>query len=185
MARSTKDRDIEGAAEPLEPAGGKGRPTPTRRERVVANRRPLVTSSRTESRQRLRAEREKQRIGMANGDERFLTARDAGPQRRYVRNWIDARLGFGEMLVPLMVAFIIASLVVPIEYQSYVMLALWVFFAGVAVETIVVWIVLGRRLKQKFGDVQKGWRFYSFMRLVQLRITRVPKPQVKIGAQVE
>ncbi len=63
---------------------GKGRPTPTRREREAANRRPIVGGSAEDkkaARARLANEREKARVGMANGEERYLPAKDRGEQR--------------------------------------------------------------------------------------------------------
>ena len=63
-------------------AVGKGRPTPTRAEREAARKRPLVPNDRRaaskERRERLNAQRERARIGMANGEERFLPLRDGG-----------------------------------------------------------------------------------------------------------
>src|SRR3954454_3917605 len=77
--------------------GAKGRPTPKRSVSQAANKRPLVPSGRDRktagraSREQLREQRMRQRQAMITGDERYLPARDAGPQRRYVRDYIDAR----------------------------------------------------------------------------------------------
>ena len=41
---------------------------------------------------------------------------------------------------------------------------------------------LGRALRAKFPDEDlKGSTFYAFIRLLQLRPLRLPKPQVKVG----
>src|SRR5690606_41173505 len=65
-------------------------PTPTRKEQEAARRRPLVPKdrkvARLQNRARLQSEREKARIGIANGEERYLPIRDKGPQKRYVRD---------------------------------------------------------------------------------------------------
>ena len=67
---------------------GKGHATPTRKEREAANLRPLVNSDRKAaskaSRAKMAESRERARIGMANGEEKYLVARDRGPQRRFI-----------------------------------------------------------------------------------------------------
>ena len=58
---------------------GKGRPTPTRKEREAANLRPIVGQKTPEARKaakaRLVEERAKARTGMMTGDERYLGPR--------------------------------------------------------------------------------------------------------------
>ena len=87
-------------------AAGKGRATPTRAEQEAARKRPLVADTK-EAKARARAElaasRDKARLGMAAGDERYLPARDKGPQRRYVRDFVDAGWHLGEFVMPMMV----------------------------------------------------------------------------------
>ena len=64
----------------------KGRPTPTRKEREAANKRPIVVADRSEARrvnrERDRIERAKVNAGYAAGDERYLPMRDRGAQKR-------------------------------------------------------------------------------------------------------
>ena len=61
---------------------GKHRPTPSRAEQEAARKRPLVADTK-EARARAKAElasqRERARIGMANGEEKYLPVRDRGP----------------------------------------------------------------------------------------------------------
>jgi len=179
--RSDKVVVPEQASEPV--AAGKGRPTPTRREREAANLRPLVSNDRKAANKAARAKaaeaRDKARIGMANGDERYLMARDRGPQRRFVRDYIDARFNVGEILIPVMFAFILGSLIPSIEI--YLFLAIWVFFVLTVVDCVVLGFVLTKKLAAKFGagSVQRGTRWYAAMRAIQLRPMRLPKPQVK------
>ncbi|MBZ6371944.1 MAG: DUF3043 domain-containing protein, partial [Microbacterium hominis] len=90
-------------AAPEVPAGpGKNRPTPSRAEQEAARKRPLVADTkeaRARAKAELAAQREKARIGMANGDERYLPVRDKGPQRRFVRDWVDSGWHAGELLM--------------------------------------------------------------------------------------
>lgn len=162
---------------------GKGTPTPTRKEREAANKRPLVPSDRKEAARQSRAksneQRERARIGMAAGDDRYLTARDRGPQRRYVRDYVDARSGVGEFMVPI-VLFVLLLSFVP-AMQAYSILVLWFFVLVAIIDSVIMNIRLQRRLAEKFGagKVERGLRWYSTMRSIQLRMMRLPKPQVK------
>jgi uncharacterized membrane protein YdbT with pleckstrin-like domain len=164
---------------------GKGRPTPTRREREAANRRPIVGGSAEDkkaARARLNSEREKARVGMANGEERYLPAKDRGEQRRFVRDWIDARWNVGEIMMPVLVLFLIvgfAASATPIA--SYALLLVWAFVALFVLDCIVLWLSFRKKLTNKFGSMQRGTFFYILTRAWQLRFLRLPKPQVKRG----
>ena len=164
---------------------GKGRPTPTRKEKEAARKRPLVSSDRTQARKDSRAvmqtEREKQRIGMANGVEKYLPMRDRGVQRRYVRDYIDARTSIGEFLIPVMVIVLIATVLPQPEVQVGAFGLLWFFFIAAVIDCIVVGFIIRRKLGAKFGagKVETGLRWYAAMRMLQLRVMRLPKPQVK------
>ena len=59
----------------------------------------------------MQLQRDKARIGLANGDEKYLPARDRGPQKRYVRDYVDARFSIGEMLLPFLFIVIIATII--------------------------------------------------------------------------
>src|SRR4051794_22616298 len=81
--------------------GGKGRPTPKRREAEKRNRQP-ITAPRTrkeayqQTRERQGRDRQKAREGMARGEERYLLPRDKGPARRLARDYVDSRRTFGQ-----------------------------------------------------------------------------------------
>lgn len=165
---------------------GKGRPTPKRKAAEAANARPLVGSR---DKAALKAERMKQaegreraRLGMMQGDERFLTARDKGPQRRFVRDYVDARWSVGEMLIPLMLVMLIVSLL-PGIFATLSILIIWGFLALAIIDVVVLGILLKRHLSDRFGadQVQRGYRWYAAMRALQFRMLRMPKPQVKRG----
>ena len=40
--------------------------------------------------------------GMKAGDEHYLLARDKGPVRRFIRDFVDARFSFIELMIPLL-----------------------------------------------------------------------------------
>ena len=165
---------------------GKGRPTPSRKEKEEARKRPLVVNDRAERRRREREaatiQREKARVGMANGDEKYLPARDRGPQKRYVRDYVDARFSVGELLIPLMFAVIILTFFPDPLVQTIGLFALWGFFAVAVIDVVVLGFILNRKLAEKFGaDRVEKVRWYAAMRALQLRLMRLPKPQVKRG----
>jgi hypothetical protein len=166
-------------------SGKKGRPTPSRKEREAARKRPLVPDdrrqARKESRTKMNATRERARIGLAAGEERYLPQRDKGPQRKFVRDYVDARTSLGEFLIPVMFLVIIATFIPSIEAQTISILALWGFFLVAIIDSVVLAWLVKRKLAKKFGSADKGVGFYSGMRALQLRVLRLPKPQVKRG----
>ena len=171
-------------------SSSKGRATPTRKEREAANLRPLVSSDRKAgnkaSRARINEAREKARVGMANGDEKFLPIRDKGVQRRYIRDYTDARWSVGELILPVMFVVIVLTFVFErnTAMSSIAIFVLWGFVLIAVIDCIVAGLLIQRKLAAKFGaeKVQKGNRWYTAMRALQLRPMRLPKPQVKRGA---
>ena len=168
-------------------SAGKGHATPTRKEREAANLRPLVNSDRKAagkaSRAKMAESRERARIGMANGEEKYLVARDRGPQRRYIRDFIDARFSVGEIMIPIMFVVIILTFVQDDVFQVLAILGLWLFFILAVIDCLIVGFRINRKLAAKFGadQLQRGNRWYAAMRALQLRMMRLPKPQVKRG----
>ncbi len=171
---------------PDAPSGaGKNRPTPSRAEQEAARKRPLVADTK-EARARAKADlasqREKARIGMANGEEKYLPVRDRGPQRKFVRDFVDAGWHAGELLMPLMLVVILVSLVQNTAIVYYSFVALWVFILFVVGDMIITGARVKKLATAKFGDrTEKGLRWYAAMRTVQMRFMRLPKPQVKRG----
>ena len=191
MTKHTPDSSSEPVLETPEEtadrlAAGKGRPTPTRKEREALNKRPLVPGDRKEAQKAAKAKlaesREKARVGLAAGDERYLPARDRGQQKRFVRDFVDSRFNIGEFLIPVMFVVIILTLFPPIV-QVYAMLLLWAFFAIAVLDAIWLGFSVKKKLAAKFGEnsVERGVRWYAAMRAFQMRVLRLPKPQVKRG----
>ncbi|TXN30701.1 DUF3043 domain-containing protein [Lacisediminihabitans profunda] len=166
---------------------GKGHATPTRKEREAANLRPLVSSDRkagnAAARARAAEAREKARIGMANGDEKYLPVRDKGVQRRFIRDYVDARWSVGELIIPVMFLVIILTFINNVLLQNIAIFSLWGFFLVAVIDCVVVGMIVQRKLAAKVGAdrLQKGNRWYTAMRALQLRPMRLPKPQVKRG----
>ena len=185
MAKDRAEEPDTGASEQNDAHPiGKGRPTPSRKEAQAAKAQPLVggrdKASMKEQRQKVAEERERARIGMAQGDERYLPARDKGPQRRYVRDYVDARFSVGEFLIPLMLIALIMTFI-PGPIQTFSIAIVWVFVLCAVVDAILLGMTLKRKLAAKFGadKVQPGFRWYAAMRAFQFRMLRMPKPQVR------
>jgi hypothetical protein len=167
--------------------GAKGRPTPTRKEAETARRERAKAgldkkSAQKRDRQRRMAETSRARQGLRSGDERYLPQRDKGPVKRYIRDYVDARISIAEFLLPLLVVIMV------MQYSGSkdliaVSSTLWtVTILMVAVDTAWMLFRLKRQLRAKYPDESlKGTTFYTILRVVQLRWLRMPKPKVKIG----
>ena len=162
---------------------GKGHATPSRKEREAANKRPLVPNDRKEAarmeRARANEERNKARSGLASGDERYLPMRDRGPQKKFARDFVDARYNVGELMVPFMFLVIIMTFIPSLPVQESSFLVLWAFFFIALIDVMILGVQLRKRVTAKFGSVDKGVRWYAGMRSLQMRPLRLPKPQVK------
>lgn len=165
-----------------ETASGKGHATPTRKEREAANKRPLVPNDRKEAarleRARANEARNKARIGLAAGDERYLPLRDRGPQKKFARDFVDARYNVGELMVPLMFIVIIMTFIPVLSVQESSFIVLWTFFFIALIDVLLLNMQIRKRLEQKFGTIDRGVRWYASMRSLQMRPLRLPKPQV-------
>lgn len=191
MAKQPLNPDAEPAAETAEPVAagtplGKGAPTPTRRQQEAARKRPLVPDDRKlaarEARQKAAQARERARLGMAAGEEKYLPARDRGPQKRYVRDYVDARFSVGEFLIPIMFIVILLTFIPDPYVQTYGILGLWAFFIIAVVDSVILGFIVTKKLERKFGAGNlERVRWYAAMRALQLRVMRLPKPMVKRG----
>ena len=185
MAKITPSEADPQAGDDLDSNGvpRKGHPTPTRKEREAARKRPLVSGNSVEARRASRAasqaQRERARVGMANGEEKFLPIRDRGAQKRYVRDYVDARFSFGELAIPV-VAVLLVTEFLAAQLQASITIAVYGYFLLVIIDSIVLTVVLGRKLAAKFGsDRVEKYRWYAITRAIQFRALRLPKPQVK------
>ena len=167
------------------PASGKGRATPSRAEQEAARKRPLVADpkeARARNKASVAAQRERARIGMAAGDDKYLPARDKGPQRKYVRDYIDGGWHIGEFVMPLMVLVIVATFINVPAIAFYAFIVLWGFIVLVIIDMVITSVLVKRNARRKFGDRrEKGLGWYGAMRTIQMRWMRLPKPQVKRG----
>lgn len=176
---------------PPEPTdtSGKGRPTPSRRQQEAARKRPLVPADRKaaskQDRAAARAQRDREYEAMKSGDERYLPVRDKGPERRWIRDYVDARRNVGEYFLPVSLLGIVGILFA--SRNVYVYLGVLVLlYLGVIVSVVDAFLLarkLKRGLEAKFGAarIPRGYRMYGVARAFQLRRLRLPKPMVNRG----
>ncbi|QIK76918.1 DUF3043 domain-containing protein [Nocardioides piscis] len=167
--------------------GGKGRPTPTRKEAQAAARaRAKAPRSRREQLAAQRAGKSESsktvRAGMKAGDERYLLPRDKGPVRRFIRDFVDSRFSFVELMVPLL----IVTLLLGYSGSPYLVGIGNSVLLGtvllVAFDLFLMRFRLRRELARRFPDEPtKGTTYYAIMRALQMKFMRLPKAQVKIG----
>jgi hypothetical protein len=168
----------------------KGRPTPKRSE-AEANRRgrAYVPMDRKEaarvSRDAGRADRERQRLALLNGDERALPNRDRGPVRRFARDYIDSRITAAEWFLPLAVIVLVLN-VLPSTSLKNISLLVWVaMIALIVLHSLVLAFTLRKQLALRFaGQETRGAVVYALLRSLQMRRLRLPKPQVKRGQKL-
>jgi len=165
---------------------GKGQATPTRKQQEAANQRPLVPGDRKiaakQAREKSMEARGRARIGMANGEDKYLPIRERGPQKRFVRDYVDARFNVGEFMIPVMFLVILLTFFPDAAVQTYGILALWAFFLVAVVDCVILGFIITRKVAAKFGAGKaEKVRWYAAMRALQLRPMRLPKPQVKRG----
>ncbi|KGN31784.1 membrane protein [Knoellia flava TL1] len=185
-SRTTNEELAEQAASPVR-EGAKNRPTPKRREQEAARRRPLVETDRKAARNADRAKRReqmaKQRQAMLTGDEAHLPARDKGPVKRFIRDYVDARWGIAEFMLPVMLVVLALSFIRQPWAMLLVFILVYGLIAAAVVDTFLMWRRVRKKLTAKFGEdaVQRGDGFYTAMRAFQMRRTRMPRPTVARG----
>lgn len=166
----------------------KGRPTPTRKEAEAAAReRARAGSDKKGADKLLRDKRadtnRRMREGMRNGDERYLPARDQGPVKRAIRDWIDSRLMFTEFVLPILVIILVTGSMGGAVARAGGMIQLVTMFILLA-DVLTVRTRIRRALQPQFPDEDfKGITFYAISRMVALRFMRMPKPKVKLGGK--
>ena len=184
--RSAAPSEAAAGAKP----GGKGRPTPTRKEaeaaakaraRTPTSRKELAKaqrSTRAESSQRVRA-------AMKAGDERYYLPRDKGPVRRFIRDFVDSKFSFIELMVPLLVVTMVLGYSGSTRLAAIGNAVLMGTIVLVAANMLWLRFQLRRELARRFPDEPtKGLTYYAITRALQMKFMRLPKAKVKIGQQL-
>jgi DUF3043 family protein len=185
------------AVETTSSPGGKGRPTPKRRE-ATGQRGPVVapkTRKEAYARQKQQARQsrtarstpaqsltvQQRRALLRAGDESVLPRRDQGQTRKLARNWVDSHRMASNYLL-LLFPLMVLSYVIP--YVQFLVLLVFVLL-------IVEWNITGRRIRklaiERFGKADGGPMsigFYAGSRAYLPRRWRLPAPQVEMGESI-
>lgn len=195
MTDKTPDKDVpDSTVEIPEEPTGKGRPTPKRKEQEAAKYRGLLADPKQDTKDRrakMREQREREYQAMREGDERNMPMEHRGPERRFLRDYVDARTSIGEYLLPLAITFVLISLFMPQNAESggnaalggLVILVFYVIVLIAGIETFITARRIKKHFIKKFGEgkLPRGWTFYIISRALNMRRFRVPKPKVKRG----
>jgi hypothetical protein len=183
----------EPAAPVADPRAPKGRATPSRKEAEAARKQGLRASARGRgtkegkkaSREAEREARARQRAGMMMGDERYMPARDRGANRRFVRDFVDARITVAEYFIFIAIAVLLLGFVQNPALQSFVSIAFFAVTALIIIDTTILLVQLNIRAKKEFPDKadRRGLMLYAVMRALQLRRLRLPPPMVTRGGK--
>jgi len=170
------------------PGGTKGHATPSRREAEDARKNQLKIpkdpkAAKKAARQRDQEERSRARLGMKNGEERYLPARDRGPARAFARNFVDARITLAEFFIFIAIAVLALGFIKNPLIQSWVSIGFFAVTALIVVDTVVLLVQLSLRAKKEFPEAtdRKGLLLYATLRTLQLRRLRLPPPRVRRG----
>ena len=188
MFRRTKSEPE--STETLGKAGGKGRPTPSRKEAEAAARaRARTPRTRKEQMAAQRAARgetsARMREAMKTGDDRYLPSRDRGPVRRFIRDFVDSRFSFIELMVPILVISMILGYSGNMTMVRAGNTMLFATIMLIIIDAVFLRLRLRRELKRRFPDEPtKGTTLYAVMRSMQMKFMRMPKAQVRIGQKL-
>ena len=138
------------------------------------------------------ARKERQRAtqrAMDSGDERYLMARDKGPERAFVRDLIDSKRHINTYVMPFAILLLILMTVTsgnPRLANLVTLIAMAIMLIFVT-EAVTVGRKVSKAVKEKFPNTNEGGislGFYAFGRASQPRRWRTPKPRVDIGQKV-
>ena len=168
----------------------KGKATPKRKDAVAATKvnsitSPVTKADRSKNRETLRAARAEARAAYMRGDQNALPARDRGPVKKFVRDYIDSRRSLGEYFLPLMVIVLVLTLVPSAEIRFVAI----IFMYGAMLYSVVYGFFVTKNIKNQVAErfpeeSTKGLGMYGWLRSTQMRRLRAPAPQKKLGDKV-
>lgn len=168
----------------------KGRPTPKRKDAEQVHKQGFAVPRGTKeakraARDRAREARMQARAGLAAGDSRYFPARDQGPVKARVRDFIDSRRTVGEVFV--VVAFLVLALglINNAQLQQVVVFAWSAVIVLVLIDTSIVGVLLARTLRKEFPNKaeRRGAVSYGVLRALQIRRFRIPPPRLGPGGK--
>ena len=122
------------------------------------------------------------------GDERYLSERDRGEVRGFVRDWVDSKRFFNNYVMPAALVLLVIMLIgtwLP-RVSAVLSLLSLLFMLTIFIEGFIIGSRANRAVRAKFPDADTGFGIgmYAFSRATQPRNWRTPKPRVAVGAKV-
>lgn len=155
-------------------------PTPTRRQAEAARMQRLNPQlSKKEARRRNAEENRKRRMAA-------LEHRDGTPERRLMRDMVDARWSLGEFLLPAMMVFLALSFLAS-QWQGWSMISLGLMYGYILLtffDLFMLWRKYKRVAAERFPGLDlkgRGVMMFGFNRSIQMRRLRMPRPVVPRG----
>jgi len=178
----------------------KGRPTPKRRDATSKHHAlaPVVTKEeKKRAREAAKIARTSAREAYMRGDENALPARDRGPARKFVRDYVDSRRSVGEFFLPIIFIVLLLTIIPTSTTKNADGLSqvpmTQVISIGIMYTVLIISVLDGVRLNRKIkkavaakfpGTALRGLGMYGWLRSTQMRRMRTPKPQVKAGEKI-
>jgi hypothetical protein len=165
----------------------KDAPTPKRKDKEALNKVNAITSPATKAtkvrdRSELKARRTAARAAYMRGDESALPARDKGPVRKFVRNYVDSRRNVGEYFLPAVATVLVLSVVHNRFISVIAILLMYVAMLYTVLSGFFMTRKIRKAVNEKFpGESTKGLGMYGWLRSTQMRRMRAPAPQVQRG----
>ena len=179
----------------------KGRPTPKRSEAERGRRQGITgaPTGRSSGRSSGRAgsasggagratskeDRLRRNEAMRRGEEWALPARDRGPVKALVRDYVDSRRRISEyyMYVMLILVLLLFIRVPAVQHAAEPIVLVLIVF--VIVDALLLRMNLKRLIPQRLpGQSARGVTIYAVFRALQIRRFRMPPPRVTPGTKV-
>ncbi|GAA2529054.1 DUF3043 domain-containing protein [Pilimelia columellifera] len=139
-------------------------------------------------REKRRAERHEANVGMRRGDDRYLTARDRGPERALARDIVDSRRTAGTWFFGGALLVLVGSSGAMPSIVQLLSNGIWVLLAvAVLVDSVLIYRKIKSRVRERFPDTTQklvGVSLYGVMRGLTFRRMRIPAPRVELGDRI-
>lgn len=137
-----------------------------------------------------RKQQQAAQAAMDRGEEKYLLPRDKGQEKRFIRDFVDARRYLNNLVMPF--AIILLVLLFIGQKQQTLGAAVSMVAMVIMIVLFIEGVYLGRKAsraaKAKYPHTtESGFSlgFYAYGRATQPRRWRTPKPRVEIGDKVE
>ena len=122
---------------------------------------------------------------MKRGEDWALNARDKGPERKLVRDYIDSKRRISEFYMYALIVLLIALFSRNKAISTYISPLVIVLIILVAIDGFVIRRGIQKLIAERLpGSSIRGLTIYGLMRALQIRRFRVPAPQVSPGDKI-